>query len=189
MLTVLLVQGWFKSNSGTLIYMLMPCHIVGFMQVYLCFKWNLTLFRVMVHYGMYGGMLAMVFPETSTLVQKGEVLFFFIEHLQLLLVAPVLVAWGIYSTEGLTDMRYCVYAWVVNMTMALLFHQSLSVALEGNFAMMGCSAGVLPEPQIMGVNMYQMVGLAFSSTMCFTFGKLYMAVLLKPLERLIKQKG
>ena len=47
----LLLQLRYKLNSGTAIYMLMPCHLVGVLQTFLCFRRDLTLFRVMVHYG------------------------------------------------------------------------------------------------------------------------------------------
>jgi len=179
----LMLQLKFKLVSGTLIYMLMPCHLVGLMQTYLCFRHNLTLFRIMVHYGLYGATLAMLMPEVSTLHQTGEVFFYWVEHIQLVLVPILLVLSGTYSTEPLADMSYAFCGMAVNLCVALGFHQTLSVLVQGNFNLMGCANGSLPEPMFLGVNMYQWVGCTGCCVAgCLVFGKLFSVVFLKPFE-------
>jgi len=184
---VYLVQSWYKSRTGTLIYMLMPCHLVGFGQTYCCFTHNLTWFRILNHYGLYGAVLAVVMPELSTLHQLFEAEFYFVEHIQLLMVPMALCFLRIYTTEPLADMKYAVCGWALNLCVALGLHQLLSVLIQGNFNLMGCANGALPEPVFRGTNMYQWVGVALCTVLCFTFGKVYSCLLLKPIEVWVRE--
>ena len=134
--------------------------------------------------GIYGGVLALLLPELSTLNQPFEQLFYWIEHIQLVLVPVLLCCWGVYTMEDLSFMPYSLCAWGVNLIVALGLHQFLSVAIEGNFNLMGCSAGSVPEPIVFGVNGYQWVGLAGCTIGCLVLGRLYSTLLLKPFTRM-----
>eukprot|EP00658_Telonema_sp_P-2_P075354 TRINITY_DN6487_c0_g2_i2.p1 TRINITY_DN6487_c0_g2~~TRINITY_DN6487_c0_g2_i2.p1 ORF type:complete len:282 (+),score=34.01 TRINITY_DN6487_c0_g2_i2:33-878(+) len=164
----------YKYHSNTLIYVLMPCHFVGFAQAYLCFYQSLPTFRIFIHYGTYGALVGLLLPELSTLKLPWEIPFFFLEH-GLLLVVPIILCWcGAYSVEPLSEMCYCQCAWALNVFVGCAFHQALSVLLQGNFNLMGCKAdSVHPEVILWGVDCYQWVGLIFVTFSVFTCGKLF----------------
>lgn len=163
----------FKLATRQLIWLLNPCHMLSFIQMFLLVspnnKVSAVLFRLHI-YWLTGPLLAILFPVTNTLDLPLEWTVYWVQHIMLLLTPLYLIRLGgQFSVEPPSDLAwpatafslYSLYHWVVLQPIGLL--------LQTNLNSMICPA--VSDP--FHGPYYRMVAMSHQSIMVPLVGKLY----------------
>jgi len=182
----------YKVTEGSVIYLLNPCHITTFFQIYFLISDNTknnrvkTLFRIHIHL-ISGALLAILLPVTNTRVRYMEVESYWMHHFCIYFVVPLflLAIGGNYTTESLHDKHW----WVLSAGYTFLYHfvilQSLALISQVNLNNMLCPA--VSDP-FAGVN-YRIWASLHQHLLIFLHAKLYQIFayyLLKSIEMSFK---
>jgi len=163
----------FKLATRQLIWLLNPCHMLSFLQIFLLVSPNTRastlLFRLHI-YWLTGPLLALLFPVTNTLDLPLEWSIYWVQHLMLLLIPLYLTRLGgQFSLDASSDLAwpamafsiYALYHWVVLQPIGLL--------LQTNLNSMVCPA--ISDP--FHGPYYRVAAMSHQSIMVPLVGKLY----------------
>jgi len=132
------MQIGFKLSSRQLIWLLNPCHMLSFIQLFLLVspntKFSTYLFRLHI-YWLTGPLLALLFPVTNTLDLPLEWTIYWVQHLMLLLTPLYLTTIGgqfhLDPPSGLAwpamaFSLYSLYHWVLLQPIGLMLQTNLN---------------------------------------------------------------
>jgi len=128
----------FKLATRQLIWLLNPCHMLSFIQLFLIVspktKFSTYLFRLHI-YWLTGPLLALLFPVTNTLDLPMEWTIYWVQHFLLLLIPIYLTRLGgQFNLDPLSDLAwpamafsaYSLYHWIVLQPIGLLTQTNLN---------------------------------------------------------------
>jgi len=163
----------FKLATRQLIWLLNPCHMLSFLQIFLLVapnnKVSTVLFRLHI-YWLTGPLLAILFPVTNTLDLPLEWTIYWVQHLMLLLIPLYLIKLGgQFSLEPLSDLAWPATAFSLYSLYHWLVLQPIGLLLQTNLNSMICPA--ISDP--FHGPYYRMVAMTHQSIMVPLVGKLY----------------
>ncbi|CAL8092100.1 unnamed protein product [Calicophoron daubneyi] len=138
------VELGFKLASGSLIWVLNPCHIITIIQIILlscrpC-KEVACLFRLHMHL-LNGPLLALAFPVLNTRLLPFECAVYFVQHILLLLIPIVILDQStIYSVEPVDDLSWVVFSVGLQLVYHFIFLLPLALITGINLNNMLCPA-------------------------------------------------
>jgi len=163
----------FKLATRQLIWLLNPCHMLSFIQLFLLVspksKASTYLFRMHI-YWLTGPLLALLFPVTNTLDLPMEWSIYWVQHLMIMVIPIYLTRLGgQFNFDPLSDVHwpglafsvYSLYHWVVL--------QSLGLLTQTNLNNMVCPA--ISDP--FHGPFYRVMAMCHQSIMVPLVGKLY----------------
>lgn len=128
----------FKLATRQLIWLLNPCHMLSFIQLFLIVspntKFSTYLFRLHI-YWLTGPLLALLFPVTNSLDLPMEWTIYWVQHFLLLLIPIYLTRLGgQFNLEPLSDLAwpamalsaYSLYHWIILQPIGLLAQTNLN---------------------------------------------------------------
>lgn len=124
LLVIFSLEVAYKVTEGSLIYLLNPCHITSFFQIYFLIP-NAnpnrikTMFRIHLHL-LSGALLALALPVTNTRTRFFEVESYWLHHYFIYICVPLflLATGGCFKVESSTD-----YYWpTLSVGVTVLYH-------------------------------------------------------------------
>lgn len=169
----------FKFSSKTVIYILNPCHIITFLQIFMLAapptsKILTACFRIHIHW-MNGPILAILFPVLNTRMLAMEQETYWIQHALMLVIPFYLLrtgVGGVFTTEALGDPSWALMSVALQYLYHFLFLQGLGLVTEVNLNGMLCPA--VSDP-FYGPN-YRLWAVGHQFVMIMAAGKAYTAL-------------
>jgi len=164
---------YYKVERGTLIYLLSPCHVLNFYQIYFLTtssnqKKLQKMFRIHIHLTC-GALLAMLFPVTNTRFSSLEVTNYWLQHLIIYLVVPMYLYGAGHRSESFSDLDWplmsCGYAFLYHFGLL----QIIGLMTDVNLNNMLCPA---PTDPFYGIN-YRLWSLIHMHIVMLVHAKLY----------------
>jgi len=170
------IEVGYKFATKQLIWLLNPCHVTSFLQMYLLavpsesWSGNQTMFKLMLH-TLHGPLAAILFPTTECLILPFEVEIYYIQHWIIILVPLYLLmiedGHG-YQCHPSLDLGWYLKAYWVWSLWHFVVMQWTGYFTLANVGSMLCPAASDPFP---GPN-YRMVGIIHQSICVAVFGTL-----------------
>lgn len=163
----------FKLATKQLIWLLNPCHMLSFIQLFLLVspqtKVSTYLFRLHV-YWLTGPLLALLFPVTNSLELPGEWSIYWVQHLMLLVIPLYLTRLGgQFNLDPLSDLAWPGLAFSIYSLYHWMVLQPIGLLTQTNLNNMICPA--ISDP-FHGPH-YRVVAMAHQTIMVPLVGKLY----------------
>jgi len=165
----------FKITEGSLIYLLNPCHIISFFQIYFFvsqYQSECTnkIFRVHLHL-LSGALLAIVLPVTNTRSRFFEVESYWLHHIFIYFIIPpfLLACGGCFKTESVNDYYYPILSSGCGFLYHFTFLQPIALLTHVNLNNILCPA--ISDP-FAGEN-YRMWAFLHQHVLIFLHAKLY----------------
>lgn len=156
----------FKFATRSVIYLLNPCHITTFLQIYLLAsppsKEVTSVFRIHLNF-INGAVLAFMFPETESRVLPFQWQIYWIQHAMIIIVPYYLLRLGgAYNVEKLCDFSWALLSYGLNLAYHFIVLQAFSIPAQANLNHMLCPAVLDP---FYGPN-YRMCALIHQAILC-----------------------
>nr|XP_039250313.1 transmembrane protein 164-like [Styela clava] len=145
--TVFGIEIGYKFATKSIIYLLNPCHMLTFTQIYLlasdhqkkCKTLN-TVFRVHL-YLLNGALLAMIFYVVNTRFLPFEQAIYWIQHVLLYLIPVYLISLGgSYTPDTFSDLRWSIFSIGCGFIYHFTLLQGLAMITQTNLNNMLCPA-------------------------------------------------